>query len=407
MSPSFAPPPSLRAAALEGYVKAYGASVQQLDSLLAAAPAPAGLIDLTHGDTRAFVPPAVAVADFLAAVTENTEAYTPYRGSSSLRSRLAPRLGTLLGRSVDPADELIVTPGTQGGLFAALSALVSPGDRVALPDPEYYMNERIVAFVGADPVRLPLQQDSQGQLSIAEGDLNVANTAHARLLLLSHPNNPTGGVYHPATLDALARFAVEQDLMVIVDEMYCRMLLSDAPYRHLGSLPGMRERTVTLVGPSKTESMSGYRVGVAVGPAPAIDAMERVLSLACLRTSGYGQQTLRHWMDGDGEWLEDVIEAHRELRDLIVERLAAIPGVRVASPAGSSYVYPLVEGGRWARDDEGANDHELAVALKAAGVLIVPGYRFGPSNRGRFRINFSQDKERLIIAGERIAKVVG
>jgi aspartate/methionine/tyrosine aminotransferase len=121
----FMPPPALAAAALEGYAVSYGASVLDLDRALAAAPAPADLIDLTHGDTRAFGPPAAAAADFAAAVAENTEAYTAYRGSAGVRSLLAPRLARLLGRPVDGASELIVTPGTQGGLFTALSALVA------------------------------------------------------------------------------------------------------------------------------------------------------------------------------------------------------------------------------------------------------------------------------------------
>lgn len=149
-------PPSLAAASLDGYAAVYGRSVLELDLALAAAPAPPDLIDLTHGDTRAFEPPAAAVADFAAAVAENTEAYTSYRGSAALRSVLAPRLARLLGRPVDGGSELIVTPGTQGGLFAALSALISPGDVVALPDPEYFMSERIIAYLGGTALRIPL-----------------------------------------------------------------------------------------------------------------------------------------------------------------------------------------------------------------------------------------------------------
>src|SRR6202042_3468426 len=144
----------------------YGRSVLELDRELGAAPAPAGLIDLTHGDTRAFLPPAVAAADLAEAVAENTEAYTPYRGSAAVRGLLAPRISRLLSRPVDAGGEIILTPGTQGGLFAALSALISPGDVVALPDPEYFMSERIVAYLGGTALRLRLAQDSNGMLSI-------------------------------------------------------------------------------------------------------------------------------------------------------------------------------------------------------------------------------------------------
>jgi aspartate/methionine/tyrosine aminotransferase len=392
-------PPALAAAALEHYAASYGASVLDLDRALAAAPGPADLIDLTHGDTRAFVPPAAAAADFAAAVAENTEAYTAYRGSASLRSLIAPRLSRLLGRPVEAASEVIITPGTQGGLFTALSALISPGDTVALPDPEYFMSERIIAYLGGTALRLPVRQDSQGMLSISPAALAAA--ARADLLLLSHPNNPTGGVYRAETAHALAAMVTASDMLAVVDQLYCRLIFAGTEYLHLSSLPGMAERTVTLLGPSKTESMSGYRVGVAVSPAPIADAMERVLSLMSLRTGGYSQQVLRHWMADDDDWLAERTVAHEAIRDRVVTRLRGIPGVHLSAPAGSSYVFPDASGTAL-----GSNDHEIAVALKAAGVMISPGYQFGPAGRGRFRINFSQDVGRLTLALDRIEAVL-
>jgi aspartate/methionine/tyrosine aminotransferase len=396
-----ADPPALRAAALDGYARAYGASVLELDSALSDAPAPGDLIDLTHGDTRAFPPPASAQGDLADAVRENLEAYTPYRGSLSLRARLAPRLATLLGRPIDPERELIVTPGTQGGLFAALSALVGPDDAVALPDPDYFMSERIVAYLGGRAVRLPLNVADDGRLSIPDEALAAAESS--RLLLLSHPNNPTGGVYDASEVRALADWVIEGDRLAVVDQLYCRQLFDGAQLTHLAALPGMSERTITLLGPSKTESMSGFRVGVAVGPDRLIDAMERVLAMASLRTTAYAQQAMRHWMDRDEDWLARRIAAHQALRDELVTRLHAIPGVTVASPLGSSYVFP----GASTTDWEGRPGNALAIELKAAGVLINPGYQFGMGHPARFRINFSQDAARLALAADRIAGVLG
>jgi aspartate/methionine/tyrosine aminotransferase len=264
------------------------------------------------------------------------------------------------------------------------------------------MSERILAYLGATVHRLPLAQDSRGLLSIAPEALDAAAGAGARLLVLSHPNNPTGGVYAPETARALAALVTGHDMLAVVDQLYCRLIFDGAEYVHLSARPGMAERTVTLAGPSKTESMSGYRVGAAVGPAPVIDAMERVLSLAALRTAGYGQQALRHWMAGDRPWLADRTAAHQGLRDQLVARLTAIPGVTVAPPAGSSYVFPDV----CAAPGGGPDDHAVAVALKAVGVLVSPGYQFGPAGRGRFRINFSQDAARLSQACDRIESVL-
>jgi aspartate/methionine/tyrosine aminotransferase len=392
------------AAGLPHYAEGYGGSVLELDRALAAARTPDDLIDLTHGDTRAFPPPPSAGADLRAAVESGDEAYTAYRGSASLRARLAPRLGELLGRHVDPERELIVTPGTQGGLFIALSALLAPGDQVALPDPDYFMSERIVAYLGARARRLALELSEDGRLRIDPGELAAAG--EARLLLLSHPNNPTGGVYDHATARALADWVLDGDRFAIADQLYCRQLFTGAGFTHLGALPGMGERTVTLVGPSKTESMSGFRVGVAVGPAAVIDAMERVLAMASLRTTAYAQQALRHWLDADGGWIAERVHEHQQIRDRLLSSLRAVPGLHVASPLGSSYLFPDASGTAWGRAHAAERADALAVALKQAGVLVNPGYQFGIGWPMSFRINFSQGAGRLERAAERIAGVL-
>jgi aspartate/methionine/tyrosine aminotransferase len=251
-----------------------------------------------------------------------------------------------------------------------------------------------------------MTQDSRGIVTIDQGDLDDASQRGARLLVLSHPNNPTGGVYARESAERLARWAVAHDMFVIVDELYCRLIFDHNDYVHLCSLPGMSDRTVTLIGPSKTESMSGYRVGAAIGPADVIDAMEQVVSLASLRTAGYAQHTLRHWMDDDHEWLSERTTAHQEIRDRLVDRLRSIPGVEVAASAGSSYVFPEISGTAWARHHAGNDDHAFALELKSNGVLICPGYQFGFAGRGHFRINFSQDAARLERASDRITQVL-
>jgi aspartate/methionine/tyrosine aminotransferase len=192
----------------------------------------------------------------------------------------------------------------------------------------------------------------------------------------------------------MADWAVANDLWVVADQLYCRLIFDGHSYGHIGSLPQMSERTVTLLGPSKTESMSGYRVGVAVGPPPVIDAIEQVVSMASLRTAGYAQHALRHWMDGDDAWLKERIVAHESLRDELVTGLRSIREMRVKSPAGSSYVFPDVSDTEWGQRHDG-DDFAFARAAKAAGVLISPGYQFGLAGRGHFRINFSQESGRL------------
>ncbi|HEY1761442.1 MAG TPA: aminotransferase class I/II-fold pyridoxal phosphate-dependent enzyme [Acidimicrobiales bacterium] len=402
---AFRLPPSLQSAELDLYKRHYGSSVREMDRSVAATTSTRSIIDLTHGDTRAFLPPESAERDFAAALAENTEAYTAYRGSASVRTTLAPRLSELLGCSVDPDSDLLLTPGTQGGLFTSLSAIVSPGDVVAFPAVEYFMDERICAYLGAISYRLPLHQDENGIITIHDEDLDEASRHGVKGLVLSHPNNPTGGIYSKESADRLAAWVVANDLWAIVDQLYCRLVFDDNDFVHLSSLHEMSERTVTLLGPSKTESMSGYRVGAAVGPRAIIDAMEQVISLTSLRTGGYAQQTLRHWMDDDGPWLHERTKAHQQIRDTLVERFRSISGVTVSTPAGSSYVFPDISLSPWALA-HGDDDFALAITLKKNGVLIAPGYQFGVAGRGHFRINFSQDAEILNRACDAIEEVL-
>jgi aspartate/methionine/tyrosine aminotransferase len=388
-------PPALTAAELGAYAQRYGSSVRSMDQSVAATKGPDELIDLTHGDTRAFTPPDSAREDFDSAAIDNSEAYSPYRGSATVRAMLAPRAASLLQRPVDPATQIILTPGTQGGLFTALSSLVAPGDIVAFPSCEYFMDERICAYLGAKVQRIPLHQDGDGVITVEDADLAVAAGAGVRGIVLSHPNNPTGGVYAVESLQRLAAWVVAHNLWAVVDQLYCRLIFAGHEYAHLGTLPGMEQRTVTLIGPSKTESMSGYRVGAAIGPSEVIESMEQVISFAALRTGGYAQHTLRHWMDGDDEWLARRTIDHQAIRDTLVGRLGAIPGVRVSIPAGSSYVFPDCSETPWAQARGDNDDFALAVELKRAGVLVAPGYQFGLDGRGHFRINFSQNTARL------------
>jgi aspartate/methionine/tyrosine aminotransferase len=402
---AFRLPPALESAELALYKEQYGASVREMDRTVAATPSSSGIIDLTHGDTRAFLPPESAERDFVAGLADNSEAYTAYRGSASVRATIAPQLSALLGRSVDPDHQVVLTPGTQGGLFTSLSALIAPGDVVAFPAVEYFMDERICAYLGATSYRLPLHQDEHGIITIKDDDLDEATRRGVSGLVLSHPNNPTGGVYARESAERLAAWVVANDLWAVIDQLYCRLVFDDHDYVHLGSLRGMSERTVVLVGPSKTESMSGYRVGAAVGPRELVDAMEQVISLTALRTAGYAQQALRHWMDDDGPWLDERTKAHQQIRDTLVERFRSIPGVTVSIPAGSSYIFPDVSQSPWALA-HGSDDFALAVSFKKSGVLVAPGYQFGLAGRGHFRINFSQDADRLSRACDVIEEVL-
>lgn len=378
----------------------FGASVAELDRQLRDVPRRAGGMDYTHGDPVAFPPPEWALPTLHDAISRGDGAYTPYRGNPAVLDEVAPRAATLIGTTVDAASELIVTPGSQAALFTVLSSLVGPGDAVLLPDPEYFSSERIVRYLGADVLPIPLTVDETGEGRLDFEAMTAALARRPKVMLFSHPNNPTGATYDADTIDRIAEFAASNDIFVVVDELYCRLVYEGRAFEHLAARDAMRQRTVTLLGPSKTESMSGYRLGLAVAPAVIVDRMEQALSIACLRTPGYNQHLLKHWMADDADWLADRTKQHEELRDQVVAKFRAVDGVTVSSPRGSSYVFPEFSA-------RGVTDHELAKRLKQrTGILVSPGYQFGPRGLGHFRVNFSQEPQTMMQSLDQLCDVL-
>jgi aspartate/methionine/tyrosine aminotransferase len=396
---STTPSARIRAAGIDH--RADGGSARQADKALLAR-TNATTLDTTHFDTVRFPPPDWAVERFAAAARDGALAYTPYRGSLEVRCSLAAPLTSWLGLDVDPEDNILLTPGTQAGLFTALSSIVDPADKVALVDPDYLFSERILTFLGAQIIHVPLRRpaDESANLMPNLNRLEEAFRNGARLFVFSHPNNPTGAVYPRELLEDIAALAVKHDVTVLVDELYARLVYDDTPFVHLAALPGMRERTITLLGPSKTESLSGYRLGVMVAPRPILEAAEDVLSLTALRAPGYAQHILKGWLVDDVDWIADRIQQLRDLRSLTIKHFSQLPWLELAPQQGTAYLFPDVSA-------LGLPDRAVSEAIATrANVLISPGYQFGPSGTGHFRVCYARGEQIWDRALERIVDVL-
>ena len=351
------------------------------------AKAPSGFLDTTHFDTVRFPPPDWAIEAFTKFAMDGEMAYSGYRGHPHVLDEVARNITTVLHTPVEARRNLILTPGTQAGLFGALAALTSPGQRVALGCPEYLFSERMLRFLGAEIAAVPIEtfgrETPSPDLGVLETEFRDRGT---RLFLFSHPNNPTGAVYSQETISSIADLAVRYDVTVIVDELYCRLLHGGHPFFHLRNEPGMAERTVTLLGPSKTESLSGYRLGVVVAPEPVIRSMEDMLSITALRAPAYAQALLVHWLRDDQDWLAARIPAFTALRNLTQTKLAQLPWLRISMGAGTAYAWP----------DTSAlgmtSDQISELFLTKAGVLVSPGYQFGEGCDAFFRVCYARDE---------------
>jgi len=359
-------------------------------------------VDFSHGDVNAFAPTPGSFEAFTAGVQCGAgQAYTVYRGKEDIREHLAARLAAFTGAPVSSNDELIITPGTQGALFLAIASCVSAQDKVAIVQPDYFANRKLVQFFGAEivPVKLDyLSNTSQAGLNLEQ--LEDAFKAGAKVFVFSNPNNPTGVIYSESEIDAIARLAQAYDATVIVDQLYCRLLFDGNRYTHLRAHRHAPPNVITIMGPSKTESLSGYRVGVAFGVAHLVDRMEKLQAIVSLRAGGYSQSVLRTWFAEPAGWLNERIALHQAIRDDLLQRLRAVGALVARSPQAGSYLFPRLPALCV------PNQTFVAILRQQAGVTVTPGAEFGPHSTDSIRFNFSQNHEAAVAAIDRTCTLI-
>ena len=375
------------------------------DTALRGEPLPGVPVDFSHGDVNetAFGPTPGALDEFVEGVHRGgPQAYTEYRGGAALRERVADKLAAFTGRPISPDRELIITPGTQGALFLAIGATVTAGDRVAIVRPDYFANRKLVEFLGAEiaPVRL----DYLGHTDRAGLDLNHLEDvlkSGVRTFLFSNPNNPAGVIYSSGEISGIAELSTKYAATVIVDELYSRLLYSGQTYTHLRAAAAANpDKVVTIMGPSKTESLSGYRLGVAFGPADLIDRMEKLQAIVSLRAPGYSQAVLRGWFEEPAGWMAERTAQHQAIRDDLMRIFRSVPGLAIRTPEGGSYLFPRLP-------KLSVPLHQFVRALRVqAAVTVTPGTEFSPDATDSIRLNFSQNHDAAVKAVERIAQMI-
>jgi aspartate/methionine/tyrosine aminotransferase len=367
-------------------------------------PLPGTPVDFSHGDVNdtAFPPAPGALDAFVAGEHRGgSQAYTEYRGAAALREKVAQRLSAFVGRPIAADQELIITPGTQGALFLALGATVNAGDRIAIVRPDYFANRKLVTFLGAEvvPVRLDyLGVSDRAGLDLAE--LEAAFKSGVKTFLFSNPNNPTGVIYSPDEIARIAGLAEQYGATVIADQLYSRLVYSGQTFTHLAAAGIAPERVLTIMGPSKTESLSGYRLGVAFGAAQLVDRAEKLQAIVSLRAPGYSQAVLGTWFDEPAGWLAERTRKHEAIRDDLIAAFRKVEGLSVRSPEGGSYLFPKLP-------PLTIPLHDFVTALRVqANVIVTPGTEFSPETTDSIRLNFSQNHEAAVKAVERIAQLI-
>lgn len=359
-------------------------------------------VDFSHGDVDAHVPTPGSFEVFAEGVKEGgAQAYTPYRGRKKVLEHVAESLSAFTGAVINPAENLILTPGTQGALFLAMGANIMPGDKVAIVEPDYFANRKMVEFFGGQMV--PVIMDYENAESCSGIDLKALEEAFkggVKVFLFSNPNNPVGCVYSYDEIVTIAALAKKYGVTLIVDELYSRQVYPGVFYTHLCAQKEIPGNLITIIGPSKTESLSGYRLGAAFGTAEIIERMEKLQAIMALRCSGYNQAVFMTWFNEPEGWMKARVAAHQEIRDAIMEKINGVPGVSAKPTEGGSYLFVTIP-------ELDVTLHQfIRIVRELAGVTVTPGTEFGPQYIHQFRINFSQDKEKAVAAMERLLTVM-
>jgi len=358
-------------------------------------------VDFSHGDVDAFPPTPNSDLTWNEGFNNGaSQAYTEYRGSADIRNKLAIHLGNFTDCPIDSNSELIITPGTQGALFLALGATVASGTKVGVVEPDYFANRKLVKFFGGEVVPISLNyKNPELKNSPDINQIEKAFQTGTKVLVFSTPNNPTGLVYSRATINKIGVLAQAYDVTVIVDQLYSRMLYGEEQYTHLRACEVKPKNLITIMGPSKTESLSGFRLGVAFGTSTLIERMESLQAIVSLRASGYNQAALNTWFEEPSQWLEKRIKEHEIIRDELIKVFKSANLLTVTPQAGS-YLFPQLP-------ELTVSLHDFVRLLRIqANVIVTPGSEFDPKCQDSIRLNFSQDYSNAVLAAKRIVKMV-
>lgn len=334
-----------------------------------------GLINLGSG-TPDFVPPPYVFEAMQTALAEQRIQYTAWTGIPELRAAIAQKLKIENGIEVDANSEIVVTSGAQEALMATLMTLLNPGDEALTPSPHYDEYTRDAQVLGGTLVPVTTTPESNFTIDVAA--LEAAITARTRALIIVSPNNPTGTVLPETTLRQIADLAQRRDLLVISDEIYEYYTFNGHRHVSMASLPGMRERTITINSFSKSFAMTGMRLGYIAAPAPLVEAMlpfHHAMMICANVVTQYGGLAV---LSQPRDWFADVLKEYDRRRCLWMETLDAIP-LPYSEPQGAYYIFIDI------RPTGLTSAQFVAKAREEARLVFQPGTIGGGAGEGFIR----------------------
>ena len=319
--------------------------------------------------------------------------YAPVNGVWQLREAIARRLSERHGVSVDPSCVLI-SPGAKVMIFAIIHSLVDPGDEVIYAAPVYPAYEAAVLMAGATPVQVVLDEKREFRFSLDEMARRI--TPKTKMIVINTPQNPTGGVLTLDDLKGVARLARQHDLLILSDEIYSEIYY-DTPTAGMLDVADIKDRLLLVNGFSKTYAMTGWRVGYSVVPKDLVPTVNLFMNNSVSSTSTFCQlAAIEAFTPETTAIVEKMVQEFRNRRDVFVDGLNAIPGIRCLKPHGAFYLFPNIS-------SLGLTSKDVADRLlNEAGVAALPGTAFGAQGEGYLRFSFANSLANIETALERI-----
>lgn len=360
------------------------------------------IINLGVGEPD-FDTPAHICAAAKEAIDNGQTRYTPVDGTKALKQAIIDKF-TRDNQLTYALDEVMACVGAKQCIYNACQALLNDGDEVLIPAPYWVSYPDMVKLAGGVPVAIASTVDDHFKLTPAR--LEKAITPKTKMLIINSPSNPTGMMYSPEDLTALAKVLVKHpNIVILTDDMYEHIHWQDHDFVNLLNIePTLRDRTIVVNGVSKAYAMTGWRMGYMAAPAPLIKAMKKIQSQSTSNTCSITQAATVAALDGDQACVAEMRNAFIKRHDLMYEGLASIPGIKVLPSEGTFYIFP--DFSEVIARLDGIND-DVALAkllLEKAEVAAVPGSAFGAP--GCLRMSFATSEAQLKKALARIKAAV-
>jgi aspartate aminotransferase len=344
------------------------------------------IIHLEIGEPDFPTPPNIVEAAEKA-IRDGFTHYTPAGGLMPARQAVADWIRRTYEVDIVP-EQVVMVPGSKNVLLFTALALIDEGTEAIVPDPGYPIYASLVTMAGGTAVPIALRERNDFRLDVEE--LKSKITPRTRLIVINSPHNPTGGVLSHKDLEQIAELAQRHDLYVLSDEVYGQITY-DGHHASILTMPGMVDRTIYSDGLSKAYAMCGWRLGFAVAPLPLAKRMETLMINTSSCAAAFTQMAAIEALTSpqSDRAVEAMVSEFKRRRDVVVDRLNALPGVRCHTPLGAFYVFPNIT-------ETGQNERELADRmLYEGGVAVLAGTAFGNEGKGYLRLSYANSVDQI------------